>query len=197
MRILVIQHDANVPPGLLAEWAAEHGHELVGEEPYDAVVSLGSHASVLDGAHEDEAAFLRSRSEAGTPVLGICFGAQLLAHALGGSVHRLAQPEATWDRVGDEGPFLLWHEDALEAPPDADEVEPGPRGDRYFRRGSAVGVQHHPEVTAAIAAEWARTSDIPERAGATVDELLTPPPGAREAAFALFDRLLGDRAADE
>ena len=196
MRLLVIQHDDNVPPGLLTEWAAERGHELVVSRElldpagFDAVVPLGSYASVLDGAHEHEAAYLRETLEREVPVVGICFGAQLLAHALGGSVRRLETPEATWDEIGGAGPFLLWHEDAFTAPPGADSVVEGPAGDRFFRRGRAVGVQHHPEVTAEIATGWAATSTIPARAGADPDRLTTPPPGAREAAFRLFDELL-------
>lgn len=190
MRLLVIQHDRDVPPGLLAEWAAERGVELVSEEPADAIVSLGSYASVTDGAYADEMPLLRAAAEEGRPVVGICFGAQLLAKALGGDVVRLDTPEATWDDVAGEGPFLLLHEDAIVAPPGADEVVDGPLGVRAFRKGTAVGVQHHPEVTPEIVAGWAATSDIPERAGVDVDALIAIPDGAREAAFALFDRLL-------
>ena len=191
MRVLVIQHDDDVPPGLLDEWAAERGHELVSEGPADAVVSLGSYASVTEGAFAEEIPILQDAVGRGVPVLGICFGAQLLATALGGRVERLATPEAVWDQIGEEGPFLLWHEDAIvDPPPQADEVIEGPAGVRYFRQGSATGVQHHPEVTSAIAAGWARTSSIPSRAGVATEALVTPPPGAREAAFRLFDAAL-------
>jgi GMP synthase-like glutamine amidotransferase len=195
MRVLVIQHDDNVPPGLLADWAAERGHELVSDpaHPHDAVVSLGSYSSVTEGAFAEEIPVLQDAVERGVPVLGICFGAQLLAHALGGRVERLETPEAVWDEIDGDGPFLLWHEDAIaEAPPRADTVVEGPAGVRAFRQGSAIGVQHHPEVTAEIAAGWAATSSIPGRAGVDTAALVTPPPGSREAAFRLFDDALGD-----
>jgi GMP synthase (glutamine-hydrolysing) len=193
MRVLVIQHDDDVPPGLLAEWASERGHSLTFDpsSQHDAIVSLGSYASVTDGAFSEEIPVLQAAVSRGTPVLGICFGAQLLATALGGRVERLDTPEAVWDQIQGDGPFLLWHEDAVvEAPPGSDAVVDGPGGVRYFRRGSAIGVQHHPEVTETIASRWADTSDIPARAGVTREALVTPPPGAREAAFRLFDAAL-------
>ena len=39
-----------------------------------------------------EAALVRDVVERGIPLLGICFGAQVLAHALGGTVSRAATP---------------------------------------------------------------------------------------------------------
>jgi GMP synthase (glutamine-hydrolysing) len=58
--------------------------------PSDAagVVITGSHAMVTDREPwcERTAAWLREAVEQQTPVLGICYGHQLLAHALGGEV---------------------------------------------------------------------------------------------------------------
>ena len=52
------------------------------------VVVTGSSAMVTDGSDwiEHSAAWLKTAVQAGTPVLGICFGHQLLAYALGGEV---------------------------------------------------------------------------------------------------------------
>lgn len=72
----VVTHDAQAGAALpaLAEVAG--------------VVLTGSHAMVSEREPWSEALlpWLRSAVEAGTPVLGICYGHQLLAHALGGEV---------------------------------------------------------------------------------------------------------------
>ena len=57
---------------------------------YAGVVATGSSAMVSRGEpwSERAAVWLADAAEAGTPVLGICFGHQLLAHGLGGRVAR-------------------------------------------------------------------------------------------------------------
>lgn len=56
--------------------------------PLAGVVISGSHAMVTDreGWSESTACWLRDAVNAGLPVLGICYGHQLLAHAMGGTV---------------------------------------------------------------------------------------------------------------
>jgi len=58
------------------------------ERPCDGVLLTGSHSMVSHRADWSErtAAWLRDAVYVGLPVLGICFGHQLLAHALGGVV---------------------------------------------------------------------------------------------------------------
>lgn len=58
------------------------------ERPCDGVVLTGSHAMVThrEAWSEQTAAWLRDAVYVSLPVLGICYGHQLLAHALGGSV---------------------------------------------------------------------------------------------------------------
>lgn len=66
----------------------EHGESLPDVRAFCGVLVSGSAAYVTDRAEwsERSAAWLRTAVEAGHPVLGICYGHQLLAHALGGAV---------------------------------------------------------------------------------------------------------------
>lgn len=107
---LVLQQQDDCPPGALAAWADARGvaltvirpdrGELPGTDGFDAVVVLGSDRSVNDEQPwiADELAWPRG-AVAHLPVLGICFGAQALAVALGGRVERRL-PEIDWLPLG-------------------------------------------------------------------------------------------------
>ncbi len=64
------------------------GEELPDPRQLSGVILTGSHAMVTDRAawSERTEAWLRLALEVETPVLGICYGHQLLAHAAGGKV---------------------------------------------------------------------------------------------------------------
>jgi GMP synthase (glutamine-hydrolysing) len=133
----------------------------------DGIVSLGGERSVLDIGRDPalaaEAELLRAAVARDVPVLGVCLGAQLLAHALGGTVFRLPRRLVAWPALeplpGGAGDPLLgalpagaaglhWNEDGFEPPPGAVELLRRPAGGRAdaFRYGRAWGVQFHPEV---------------------------------------------------
>lgn len=63
----------------------EHGDALPDPHAFAGVLVTGSAAFVTDHADwsERSAAWLRQTAHAGLPVFGICYGHQLLAHALG------------------------------------------------------------------------------------------------------------------
>lgn len=79
----------------LAEWRQQlavvtppAGDELPGTDAVSGVIITGSHAMVTDRRDWSErvARWLPDLVKSGVPVLGICYGHQLLAHALGGKV---------------------------------------------------------------------------------------------------------------
>jgi len=163
---VILQHGPHGPPGLLGEFLAEHhiAHRVhpVWEESVpdlsDArfVVSLGSEFSAGGqdpGWVPAEVEALRGAVGAGVPVLGLCFGGQALALALGGRVHRTEVPEIGWVAIESDdpdvppGPWAQFHYDILEVPAGAQELARSPGGPAAFRAGPHLGVQFHPEVT--------------------------------------------------
>src|SRR5437763_4895305 len=69
----------------------------------DAILSLGGDQSVRDLERYPylvaEVELLRDEVERGTPLLGVCLGGQLLAHALGGRVERMPRRLVEWAKV--------------------------------------------------------------------------------------------------
>src|SRR5919199_5420975 len=139
------------------------------------ILSLGGEQSVMDIGREPvlraEAALLREAVERGMPVLGVCLGGQLLAHALGGQVRRLPRrlvawtpleplPEAAGDQVFSALPpgaaGLHWNEDGFDPPPGATVLLRSPAGTgEAFRAGdNAWGVQFHAEVDEPALEHW-------------------------------------------
>ena len=98
---------------------------------------------------------VRRRMTQQRPILGICFGGQLLSHALGGEVRRQPAAHVAWE-VPDTDipelrhPWMLLHEDAFTLPPGAELLAQADHAPVAYRVGRAWGVQFHPEVDAAI-----------------------------------------------
>ena len=218
MRILVLEHEADAPAGLLVDWGTDRAHELEvvavrglrawpAPDEFDAIVSLGSEVSVLDASNASNAwvaaelEFLAAAHARSLPVLGICFGGQMLSKALGGEVSRAPRAEVTWREIDSSthdlipaGPWAFWHEDRFTLPPGAELL--AARGEEVdaFCGGASVGLQFHPEADGAIIQGWidgARDKlasyGVDERA--LQREIGAQDPHARERAFDLFDRL--------
>jgi GMP synthase-like glutamine amidotransferase len=183
-KVLFLYNDPTAPAGLLGEVFAESGFHVCTfdvvppERPddplldvsfpdpldYDAIVPLGARWAVYDHRVPwiaDEAAMVRRALDAGVGVLGVCFGGQLLASALGGTVMRSPEPEIGWTPVHSDhpalvppGPWFQWHFDRLTIPPGAVEVARSPSATQAFVQGRALGLQFHPEVDAALVDYW-------------------------------------------
>jgi GMP synthase-like glutamine amidotransferase len=179
VRALFIQQDHLSPTGPVGDRFRHHGYEVVEftvvpEESfsrpnvtvsfpdpldYDVIVPMGAPWAVYDEATVgswigDEVAMLRRAHDAGVPVLGICFGGQALAAALGGAVTRAPEAEVGWYVVESDapelvgpGPWFQWHGDQFAAPPSAHTFARTPVGPQAFTLGRSLGVQFHPELT--------------------------------------------------
>lgn len=217
MELCIVEQQSDAPAGLLAEWAVARGHRVVtlrapelGAGPwpdptrYDAIAPLGAEHSVHaspDPWIAPQIDFLREAHERDVPVLGLCFGGQALAAALGGEVRAAAAPEIGWLELESldggaiaPGPWFAWHHDTFTLPPGARELARSAEYPHAFRIGRSVGLQFHPEVTPKIVEGWVRggrdTLDAHRidteairaetRAGATAH---------RARSFALFDAI--------
>jgi GMP synthase-like glutamine amidotransferase len=115
MSLLVFQHQPTETPAEFGNILRDYGHKLrviklhegqsvpTDLDDVDGVISLGGSMNVdevaLYGWIETEAAYLKLAHEAGKPIVGICLGAQLIAHALGGKVTPMATPEVGFQNV--------------------------------------------------------------------------------------------------
>ena len=139
---------------------------------YDLLVPMGSVRSLTNTDEIDswvftEIAMLQAARRRDMPVLGICFGGQLLAEAFGGSVEIAPVPEIGWYGIHEPdgsadgarnplgpGPWFQWHHDRIIPPPDAEVLAVNENAVQLFRLGRCLGTQFHPEVTYAHIADF-------------------------------------------
>ncbi len=149
-------------------------------QAYDAVVFYGAPWSVYDSATigtwvDDEIAFARTAIAAGVPVLGICFGGQLLAAAIGGSVALAPAPEIGWgtvethDGLIETGPWFNWHYDRFAVPDGVPVVARTALATQAFCVGRTLGLQFHPEVTTEVIESWMAAGGAAQLAAHGVD----------------------------
>ncbi|NYZ64165.1 type 1 glutamine amidotransferase [Luteimonas deserti] len=235
-RILVFQHVAAEPLGTLDPLIRRRGHRIrfvnFEREPdaqpsvdrYRGLIVLGGPMNVED---RDARPHLTTELRAiermlalGRPVLGICLGAQLLAHVLGAPVRRIARPEIGWyplhatahglrDPVlaplGASTPVFQWHGRHFEVPSSAVHLA---RTDgceqQAFRYGdNAYGFQFHLEMDAPLIERWLATpayrdelagSGLPhdaEAVRAATRQWIAPMQARADAVFNTFLDLVG------
>jgi GMP synthase-like glutamine amidotransferase len=232
MRVLFVKQDHASPSGLIGDAFAAQGWDVsemvvVPESrfhspdvsvafpsaaEYDALVFYGAPWSVYDSATigtwiGDEIAFTRSAMSLGVPVLGICFGGQMLAAAVGGSVSLAPAPEIGWVSVStsapdlvEAGPWFAWHLDRFSLPAGVPVLARTSLANQAFSVGRALGLQFHPEVTVDVLESWLSAGGAEQLAevGVAVEPLLErtrrEEGAAASRADALVRRFAGDVA---
>jgi GMP synthase (glutamine-hydrolysing) len=145
---------------------------------YRGLIVLGGPMNVMD---QSQRPHLRAELDAieralrqNKPVLGICLGAQLLAHVLGAPIKRMARPEIGWydlrltdaaaadpvlGAMADGSPVFQWHGCHFEIPASATHLAHTQTCEQQaFRWGeNAYGLQFHLEMDAALVQRWLET----------------------------------------
>lgn len=129
-------------------------------QSFDGVIISGSQSSVYD---EDRpwiqtlSRWVEGAIADGLPILGVCWGHQLLAQILGGTVkggtYELGyvqviqeKEDPLWREIPNPFTVFATHSDhVVELPPDADLLASNETGVQAFRRNQVYAVQFHPE----------------------------------------------------
>jgi GMP synthase-like glutamine amidotransferase len=162
------------------------GDPLPDPATLDGIVITGSPA----GVYEDHfwlpplREFIREAYRVGTPMVGICFGHQVIADALGGVVtksdrgwglgrhnYQVGQGPEFLQQLADKVAVACSHQDQVIVPPDEAQVilssEFAPNAGLYYRNGKALSFQPHPEFDDTYA-----TALVEMRRGRATDEVV-------------------------
>mgnify|MGYP002654481087 FL=1 len=144
---------------------------------YSGIISLGAHAGVLEEAQHPwmshERKIMKWALDTETPLLGLCFGSQLLASAAGGRVYKAAKGEFAWTKVdmlpeaasdpvlgvlGKTTDAFHFHYDTFDLPENAVRLGESNGTIEAFRVGSSAwATQFHPEVGLSQQLAWLST----------------------------------------
>jgi GMP synthase (glutamine-hydrolysing) len=171
-----------------AEVAAFHcpSGELPDDFRYDGFVVTGSSASVywdepwIGELKEWVGEAVRAR----LPALGVCYGHQLLADVMGGSVQSMGEYEIGYRTVYQDGEnrllegvpddftvFTTHSDHVTEAPPGATVFAKNEYGIHGFRKGHVFAVQFHPEYDMETA-RTVTTSKTDQLSADRIDDVL-------------------------
>ncbi len=194
-KLLVLKNIEREGPGLFLKIAKEKGflpeiynlslgEKLPEPKKDDLILIMGGPMSVRDINNEkyfwlrEETYFLKRAIENQISIIGVCLGAQLLAHVLGGKIERLKdesnienKPEIGWSEISSieeksnekislsiKGTLkvLHWHGDRIILPSQAKLLASSNRcREQLFKVGESIyGLQFHVETEGGMTSDW-------------------------------------------
>ncbi len=162
-----------------------------GETPdsfaFDGAVVTGSRSSVYwdEPWIESTKSWVRDAIDRGMPFLGICWGHQLLADVLGGTVEDMGAYEVGYSSIEQVSDSLLFdgiseeftaftsHSDEVTTlPPGSEPLATNEYSNHGFHTGRVFGVQFHPEYDTKTARELVHRKELSdERLRSVLDEI--------------------------
>ena len=221
MNVQVLQHVSFEDIGSMAPWLAEQraavGYTRFQEDSarlpavkgLDLIIVMGGPMSVNNESAypwlKAEKRFIREAVECGTPLIGICLGAQLLANAFGARVYPNREREIGWYpikavasseevfRFPTQANVFHWHGETFDLPDGAVQLASSEAcTNQAFQLGRrAIGLQFHLETTPGSADELIKNCRHELTGGAFVqtEATLCATPAAT---YARVNRLMND-----
>ncbi len=196
-KLLVLQNIEREGPGLFSKIAKEKGFfpeiynlplgdKLPEAKKEDLILIMGGPMSVRDLNNKkyfwlrEETIFINKAIENQISIIGVCLGAQLLAHISGGKIEPLKdesnqanKPEIGWSeispiskksndekglRIKEPLKVLHWHGDRIILPPHAELLASSARcSEQFFTIGEFIyGLQFHVETEGLMTENWIR-----------------------------------------
>lgn len=180
-------------------------------QSFDGAIISGSQSSVYDDHRpwiQTLSRWTKGAIADGLPLLGVCWGHQLLAQILGGTVrggsYELGYVEVNqeaddpiWDGLSDPFTVFATHSDhVVEMPPDARLLASNKTGVQAFRYEQVYAVQFHPEYDRQTAKAMIHSKDLSDQAlQRALDTCTEANVEAARPATQIFDNFLDHVAA--
>jgi GMP synthase-like glutamine amidotransferase len=178
MKIHFVLHETFEGPGCINDWIKLKGYQVSisrtflqetypAMDQFDWLIIMGGTMSTYEEEEHKwlraEKRFIRKSVESGKTVLGICFGAQLIAEVLGAKVYQAEEKEIGWFPVKlmqknmpeelrplPESTFVFhWHGDTFDLPEGAIHLASSVTtiNQAFLYKGKVMALQYHHEVT--------------------------------------------------
>lgn len=186
MNVIILRHHEAEKPGQIEKYISYHqdnfqsidlfaGQRIPEDAVYDAVVVMGGPMSVFDDDEypwlREEKVFIAGAIDSGRKVLGVCLGAQLIAHVLGAGIRANEYKEIGWFDIEPsedvantvygtvfDSPITTfhWHGDTFDLPKNSIRLckSMACRNQAFMTGRNVLALQFHMEMTEEMINIW-------------------------------------------